>query len=151
MRDVLVFEVAGQRYGLFAREVREVLRAAAITSLPEAPAVVEGILNVRGAVLPVYDLRARFGLPARALDPDEHFIVADAGARRVVVRVDRTLELAAVPEDGWQETPFTLPGGAGAAGVAALEEGLVLIHDLAAFLTEAEAASLDAALLVHPS
>jgi purine-binding chemotaxis protein CheW len=63
--QVLVFEVAGRRYGLPADDVQELLRAVSIVPLPRAPAVVEGVINLRGKVVPVLDVRGRFRLPAR--------------------------------------------------------------------------------------
>src|SRR5881296_2430916 len=78
-REVLVFEVGGQKYALPTADVRELVRAVAITPLPAAPAVIEGVVDVRGRVLPVLDVRARFRLPPKALDPSDHFIVASAG------------------------------------------------------------------------
>jgi purine-binding chemotaxis protein CheW len=126
--------------------VRELVRAVAITPLPHAPSVIEGVVDVRGCVLPVLDVRARFGLPARPLDPSDHFIVASAGPRGVILRVDRATHLALVDEASVQ-TPQTLgPSAIYVAGVAKLEGGLVLIHDLTTFLSAAEAASLDEAL-----
>ena len=145
-REILVFEVAGQRYGLPLVDVLELVRAVAITPLPDAPGVIEGVVNVRGRVLPVLDVRARFRLPARPLDPSDHFIVASAGSRGVILRVDRATQLALVDE-GAVQPPETLgPGANYVAGVARLDDGLVLIHDLATFLSAAEAASLDGAL-----
>lgn len=145
-REVLVFEIEGRRYGLPTADVREIIRAVAITPLPHAPAVIEGVVDVRGCVLPVLDVRARFSLPAKALDPSDHFIVASAGPRGVILRVDRATHLALV-DDALVQTPQTLgPGATYVAGVARLEGGLVLIHDLATFLSAAEAASLDEAL-----
>ena len=79
-------------------DVRELVRAVAITPLPNAPAVIEGVVNVRGRVLPVLDVRARFRLPAKPLDPSDHFIVASAGPRGVILRVDRATHLALVDE-----------------------------------------------------
>jgi purine-binding chemotaxis protein CheW len=145
-REVLVFEVGGQRYALPTADVRELVRAVAITPLPGAPAVIEGVVDVRGCVLAVLDVRARFRLPPKALDPSDHFIVASAGPRGVILRVDRATHLALVDEASVQ-LPETLgPGAAYLAGVARLEDGLVLIHDLTTFLSAAEAASLDEAL-----
>lgn len=146
LREVLVFEVAGQRYGLPTDDVRELVRAVAITPLPGAPAVIEGVVDVRGLVLPVLDVRARFRLPARALDPSDHFIVASAGPRGVILRVDRATHLALVDEDSVQAPETLGPSTAYVAGVARLEDGLVLIHDLTTFLSAAESASLDEAL-----
>ncbi len=145
-REVLVFEVAGQKYGLPTDDVRELVRAVAITPLPSAPAVIEGVVNVRGRVVPVLDLRARFHLPARALDPSDHFIVAAAGPRGVILRVDRATHLALI-EEACIQAPETLgPGVDYVAGVAKVDGGMVLIHDLSTFLSAAEAAGLDHAL-----
>lgn len=145
-REVLVFEVAGQHYGLPMVDVRELVRAVAITPLPNAPAVIEGVVNVRGRVLPVLDVRARFRLPAKSLDPSDHFIVASAGPRGVILRVDRATHLALVDEASIQPPQTLGPSATYVAGVAKLEDGLVLIHDLTTFLSAAEAASLDEAL-----
>ena len=145
-REVLVFEVAGRKYGLPTADVRELVRAVEITPLPSAPDVIEGVVNVRGQVLPVLDVRTRFRLPPKALDPSDHFIVASAGPRGVILRVDRATHLALVDERDIQ-APQTLGAGAEyVAGVAMLEDGMVLIHDLATFLSAAEASSLDLAL-----
>jgi purine-binding chemotaxis protein CheW len=144
--DVLVFELAGQRFGLPALIVREVVQAVAITPLPGAPPVVEGVINCRGRVLPVFDLRQRFHLPAKPLDPADHLIVADAGSRRVVVRVDQAVALETVALDELTETRALVPGCDHVAWIARQAEGLVLIHDLATFLTRAEADRLEAAL-----
>ena len=145
-REVLVFEAGGQRYGLPIVDVRELVRAVMITPLPNAPAVIEGVVNVRGLVLPVLNVRARFRLPARPLDPSDHFIVASAGPRRVILHVDGATHLALVDEASVQPPETLGPSGTYVAGVARLEDGLVLIHDLATFLSAAEAASLDEAL-----
>jgi purine-binding chemotaxis protein CheW len=145
-REVLVFEVEGQRYGLPTADVRELVRAVTITPLPNAPPVIEGVVNVRGRVLPVLDVRARFRLPAKALDPSDHFIVASAGPRGVILHVDGATHLALLDEASIQPSQTLGPSATCVAGVARLEDGLVLIHDLATFLSAAEAASLDEAL-----
>jgi len=145
-REVLVFELGGQRYGLPTLDVTELVRAVAITRLPGAPAFIEGVVNVRGRILPVLDIRARFHLPAKPLDPSDHFIVAWAGARGVILRVDRATHLALVDEASVQSARDLGPSATYVAGVAKLDGGLVLIHDLATFLSAAEAASLDEAL-----
>ena len=147
-REVLVFEVDAQRYALPIADVRELVRAVAITPLPDAPALIEGVVDVRGRILPVLDVRARFGLPARPVDPSDQFIVASAGARGVILRVDRATHLALVDEGALPSSPAAAPETAYMAGVARLEDGLVLIHDLATFLSTAEGESLDAALRV---
>jgi purine-binding chemotaxis protein CheW len=144
--ELLVFELAGVRYGIELTRVREVLRAVFITPLPDAPAVVEGIIEVRGEVVPVYDLRLRFGLPPRRLDPDEHIIVAWTGERRVALRCDRADWIERITPDMLRDAGAVALRGRQVAGVASLDGGLVLIHDPEAFLDEAERTALDEAL-----
>ncbi|HSK20858.1 MAG TPA: chemotaxis protein CheW [Longimicrobiales bacterium] len=147
--ELLVFELAGTRYALELRSVREVVRAVLIAPLPDAPAVIEGIVDVRGELVPVYDLRARFGLGARALDPDERLVVAWTGSRLAAFRCDRT-EWVEHVDPASIEPADSVPGtGRHIAGVARLPEGLVLIQQLDAFLEDAEAAVLDDALSAH--
>ena len=124
--------------------MRELVRAVAITPLPNAPALIEGVVNVRGRILPVLDVRARFRLPARPLDPSDHFIVAEAGGRGVILRVDRATHLAVVAAAA--AAPPSDPGALYGAGVATLDDGMVLVHDVGAFLSEAETLGLDAAM-----
>jgi purine-binding chemotaxis protein CheW len=149
-REVLLFTLEGQRYGLLSEDVRELVRAARLTPLPRAPAVVEGLLNLRGTLLPVLDLRRRFHHPSRPLSPMDHFIVARAGPREVVLRVDRAEGLRVLAPGEWDPAPRALPGLGTVAGAVKLEDGVVLVHDLAAFLSEAEALELDAALAAAP-
>jgi purine-binding chemotaxis protein CheW len=148
--DILVFEAGGQRYGLPAADVREVLRAAALTPLPAAPAVIEGVLNVRGAIVPVLDLRARFRLPPKDLEPSDHLIVATAGPRVVALHADRAVGLVRLAADQIEDARRLVPGAEYVAGVARLEDGVLLIHDLRTFLSASEAAALDDALRTGP-
>lgn len=145
-QEVLLFTLASQRYAVPSADVRELVRAARLTPLPRAPDVVEGLLNLRGELLPVLDLRRRFRLPPRPLSPSEHFIVTRAGHRTVVLRVDRAEGLLALEPDALDTTPQALPGVGYVAGALKLPDGLVLVHDLATFLSEAESLALDTAL-----
>src|SRR5688572_2599366 len=94
---VVRFELDGRAFGMLAQDVREILRAATVAPLPGAPSVVMGTLNVRGAVVPVYDIRSRFSLSSRPVRADDHLVLADAG-RPVVIAVDRVDGLAEVTE-----------------------------------------------------
>lgn len=154
MVDLLVFELASQRFGLPLSTVREVVRAVLPTPLPGAPPLVEGLIDVRGALAPVLDVRRRFGLPPRALEADQHFVLVAASvggrpARLVALRVDRAADLARVETVEPGELERTLPGAAHVAGVARLPDGLILIHDVARFLSAAEADALEEAMREH--
>jgi purine-binding chemotaxis protein CheW len=148
---IVVCRIEAVRYGVRAADVEEIVRAAAVTPLPGAPAVILGLLNLRGAPVPVLDARRRFGHPARALHPDEQFVVARAGgmgaaARRVALRVDGAEALVEVPAGAIEDPRRHVATAAHVEGVVALDDGLLLIHDVARFLARAEAESLDAAL-----
>ena len=143
--DALLFELAGARMALVAGLVSEVVRAVEIEPLPQAPPVVSGVINVRGALTPVIDLRRRLGLATKPLSPHDHFIVADCGSRRVALHVDRALdllpihELAIEPLAEEAASPYV-------AGALALPDGVLVICDLAAFLSASEATTLNLAL-----
>mgnify|MGYP005846691085 CR=1 FL=1 len=143
---LLVFEIDGRRHALRLADVREVLPAATVTPLPAAPAIVEGVLALRGEAVPVFAARERLGLPARSLEPSDHYVVAWDGRRTVALRVDRADGLRSVPADEIRAVGELTPASGPAVGAAALSDGLVLIHDLRRFLTAAEADSLDRAL-----
>jgi len=143
---ILIFELGGMRLGLPSADVRELHRAVAPVVLPKPPPMIEGIINVRGSIVPVLDVRARFRLPPSAPSHTDHMILAHAGERLVALRVDRALDVVHVdpqqlegPEAAWKEV-------ARVAGVAKLHDGLVLIQDLATFLDAAERETLDDAV-----
>jgi len=144
----LVFQVAGQRYGLPACEVREIVRAVNPVRLPKAPLIVEGVINIRGSIIPVLDIRTRFRLPAKSLEPTDQFVVAWAGERTVALRVDRVIDLVPLRPADLEEARGVVPGVEYVSWVAKLPDDLVLIHDLRTFLSRAETAELAEALSV---
>lgn len=144
--NLLVFSLGDQRFALPVSVVHETLAAVAITPLPAAPAVVSGVIDVRGEVVPVYDLHVRFGRPPRPVRISEHFVLADAGKRLVALRVDRVLELVEVPAHDVASARPDDSRMKHVAGIVRLPDGLALLQDLSAFLSQAEAESLDLAL-----
>jgi purine-binding chemotaxis protein CheW len=149
--EVLVFEIGGQRYALPAADVREIVRAVAITPLPRAPAIVEGVINFRGRIVPVLDLRSRFRLPAKPLEPTDHLIIAWSGERIGALRVDHATELIRLDPAAVEEAKAVVPGVEYVAWVAKRSEDLVLIHDLRTLLSRAETAALAEALPDSPA
>src|SRR5262249_46332656 len=114
--------------------------------LPRAPDVIEGVINVRGGVIPVLDIRGRFRLPAKPLEPADHFVIAQIGERRVALRVDRALDLVQLAATDLEEARGLVPGVEYVTWVAKRPDDLVLIHDLRTFLSRAESAALADAL-----
>jgi purine-binding chemotaxis protein CheW len=145
---LLTFELDAQRFGLPMADVREVVRVAAFVPLPKAPQVIEGVLNFRGSAVPVLDIRARFGLPSRAVRTSDHLVVARAGDRTAAIRVDRVADLIEAAAKDIEDVAAVTPARGYVSGVLKLPGDLILIHDLATFLSAAEAADLDRALEV---
>lgn len=144
--QLLTFELSDRLFALPARLVREVARTVALASLPKAPPIVEGVINVRGALVPVLDIRQRFGLPSRPITLDQHLIIAHTGPRLVALRVDRALDLVVVDKDVIETAALVAPGVEYVAGIAKVADGLLVIHDLEAFLAFDEAREVDAAV-----
>jgi purine-binding chemotaxis protein CheW len=144
--EVVVFRLDGRRYGVPAADVQEVVRAVLPTPLPGAPDVVEGVIDLRGRILPVFDLRRRFRLPRRDVIPTDHLLVARFGERRAVLRVDRVDGLVCVAAADVEEARGVVPGAEYISWLARLPEELVLVHDLRTFLSRSEAEILDGVL-----
>jgi purine-binding chemotaxis protein CheW len=140
---LLTFDIWHERFGMALADVREVVRAVSIARLPKAPLVVEGVVNVRGSIVPALDIRARFNLPPKAVEPSDHLVIAFAKRRLVAIRVDRVTDLMLLARTDIEDLALAVPGSDLVAGVAKLHDGLLLIHDLATFLSVTEAAALD--------
>jgi purine-binding chemotaxis protein CheW len=147
--DLVVFGIDDRRYALPATDVCEILRAVTIVPLPHAPRTIEGLIDVRGALVPVLDVRARFQHPPREPVHTDHLILARAGSRLVAIRADRALDVMHVEPGAVASTGAVAPDAGGIAGAARLADGLVLLHDLPAFLTAADDASLDTAMALR--
>ena len=129
-RVTLVFELAGRRFGLPASDVQELVRIVTITPLPTGSGPIEGVINLRGEIVPVFDLRARLGLPARAVDVHESLVILCVDGQATAIRVDRPLELATLSDGDVEPTSAFAgePGGV-SPGVAKLPEGLAILLD----------------------
>ncbi len=146
MTAFLRVRLGGGIVGIPAIAVQEIVRAVAISALPGAPPIIEGAVNVRGRIVPVVDLRRRLALPARTLDPDEFLVVLGIGDRHIALRVDDVDDVVEVPDDSVESSESLSPALRGLAGISARADGVLVIHDPAAFISQAETEQLDAAL-----
>lgn len=144
--SLLSLEIGKKCVAVVPSAVLEVVRAVAISPLPKAPEIVEGVINFRGTLAPVLDIRRRFDIPPRPLAPEQHFVVVHAGRRTVVLRVDRALGLVEVDEAAIESARSIAPGAVYISGIAKLPDGLLVIHDLESFLSLDEAERVDAAI-----
>jgi len=145
-RELLLFDLGGRSYAVPSSDVVELVRAVAVRSLPTGPRVVAGVMNLRGRLVPVFDLLIRFEMPSPPLEPTEQFIVARAGERLVAVRTDRATRLVNVPASDIEEAAGVVSGTRYLSGIVKLPDGIALIHDLGALPSEAEGATLDRAM-----
>jgi purine-binding chemotaxis protein CheW len=144
--DILVFAVEFDRYALRASDVEQVVRSVAITELPGAPLVVEGVVDLHGTIVPVLDLRRRFGLPQRPVSLSDLLIVVSTGSRRIALRTDGGASIRKIDPAALGRAGDSLAQSRYVAGLAKLPDGIIIIHDLANFLSEAESDSLTKAL-----
>ncbi|NLG60860.1 MAG: chemotaxis protein CheW [Candidatus Cloacimonetes bacterium] len=144
--EVLRFDVGDLRCAVPLSHVREVQRAVAVTPLPGAPEIVDGVIDVRGEVVPVIDLGRRFGLPRRPLRASQSMVLVWTGERLVALRADRVHWLEELAPDAVVNASRLTRGPLELAGVARTTDGLVLLQDPEALLRQAESETLDAAL-----
>lgn len=140
------FSLDQQRYALYLSAVERVVPAAEVTPLPKAPEIVLGVLNAGGRIIPVVNIRRRFRLPEREIDLRDQLIIAHSGKRPVALVVDSVTGIAEVADEQVTAADRILPGLEQVEGVARLEDGLMLIHDLGKFLSLDEEQELGAAL-----
>lgn len=145
---LLVFSLDGGKYAVDFRTVETVLRAVAVTRLPNAPEIVMGVFSLRGRIIPVLDIRQRFGLAVRAIDPGDCLIVAKTSRFSVALSAEAMLGVSEDP--GPSIAPESiLPGLRHVRGVKRVGADLILIQDLDGFLSLDEEGILEGALEQH--
>ncbi len=101
----LTFGLAGEEYGLEILKVREIFGLMDITAVPQTPHFVKGVINLRGKVIPVVDLRLKFGLDEAERTEETCIIVVDLGTVETGIIVDRVSEVLDIAADSIDETP----------------------------------------------
>ncbi len=133
--DIVVFNLDGCRYALDVWSVERVIRVVEVTPLPNAPEVVIGVINVAGRIIPVVNVRQRFGLPEREIALSDDLIVARTSRRIVALIVDTVVDIMKVSDPRVVPARDVLPGLDYVDGVLGLADGIILIHDLDKFLS----------------
>jgi len=144
-RQLVVFELANEHYGVDIAAVESIIKMQPITAVPQAPAFVEGITNLRGSVLPVMDLRKRFGLSGReqkteSTRDEKRIVVVSMDGMKIGMIVDAVSEVLRVQEDTIEPPPpmVTTINSAFITGIAKVGERLIILLDLAKILTVSE-------------
>jgi purine-binding chemotaxis protein CheW len=141
----VVFTLDGQ-YALHLDIVERVVRAAEITPLPRSPDIVLGVINVQGIILPVVNVRRRFRLTEREMEPTDRLIIANSPRRRMALLVDSVTGVVERAEDDVVPAEAIVPRTEYVEGVTKLDDDILLIHDLDSFLSLDEERVLDDAL-----
>jgi purine-binding chemotaxis protein CheW len=148
--QLVTFKVGGEEFGLDVFSVHEILRWQGVTPVPRAPAFVEGVLDVRGAVVPVIDLRRRFEVREYGHDDETRIVLVEFGGERLGLVVDSVTEVLRAPETAISAPPAYIKGLAAefVRGIVRLEGRLVILLDLDRILSSEERIALDSADLV---
>lgn len=143
-QQLVVFDLAGEHYGVDIAAVEGIIKMQAITAVPHAPAFVEGVTNLRGKVLPVIDLRKRFGLAQGQATKDSRIVVVEMAGQTVGMVVDGVSEVLRISTEAIEPpSPIvTTVDSAFIRGIAKVGERLVILLDLGKVLTVEESASL---------
>jgi purine-binding chemotaxis protein CheW len=132
-RQIVTFRVEDRSFGIDVRLVREIKGWQATTPLPHTPPHVVGVINLRGVILAIYDLRARIGLGPTTPTPAHVVLVADVGERPVGLLVDTVSDIINVPAEAIRPAP-DVGGEAGESAaiecLAVLDEGIVALLKL---------------------
>ena len=139
-KQLVVFDLADEAYGVDISSVREIIRMQEITRVPRAPDYVEGVINLRGRVIPVVDLRKRFGFTVTEWTKDTRIVVIDIGKQDIGVVVDAVNEVLRLSA-GAVEPPssvITTSESEYLVGIAKLESRLIILLDLEQALSAME-------------
>jgi len=101
----LTFSLAGEEYGLEILKVREIIGMMEITSVPRTPEYIKGVINLRGKVIPVVDLRLKFGIQEAEHTDETCVIVVDVGGVEMGIIVDKVSEVLDIKADEIEDTP----------------------------------------------
>ena len=143
--QLVTFHVGDEEFGVDILEVREINRMMDITRVPHAPEFVEGVINLRGQVIPVVDLRTRFRLGAVEHDKHTRIVVVELREMVVGFLVDSVSEVLRVPREHI-EPPPPIVGSIGSEylqGVIKLEDRLLILLDLHKLLSGGETRELE--------
>jgi purine-binding chemotaxis protein CheW len=145
-QQLVIFELANEFYGINIAVVESIIKMQAITQLPQTPAYVKGVTNLRGSVLPVIDLRTRFALEAKEDTRQTRIIIVTMGNIKVGVVVDGVSEVLRVSDELIEPLPpmVNSVNSVFLKGIVRLEDRLIILLELSKVLNLEEQLSLEA-------
>ena len=143
--QLVTFVVGTEEFAVPILSVQEINRMMQITRVPQSPAFVEGVINLRGKIIPVVDLRKRFGIGVEGDNADNRIIVVEVSGRVIGFTVDRVNEVLRIPS-GIVEPPPAMVCGIDSEyvqGVGKLEDRLLILLDIGRLFGAGELAMTD--------
>ena len=130
--QLATFSLGNEEFGVDILKIQEIIRFMDITRVPRAPHFVEGVINLRGKVIPIIDMRKRFGMEPRTHDKDTRIIVIEACEMVVGFIVDAVSEVLRISTDTVENPPSIVAGmdSEYISGVGKLEDRLLILLDL---------------------
>lgn len=130
--QLVTFSIGEEEFGVNILKVQEIIRTMEITKVPRAPQFVEGVINLRGKVIPIIDLRSRFGLASIPEDKDTRIIVIEINNIIVGFVVDAVSEVLRIPATTVEAPPPVVAGVDSdyISGVGKLKDRLLIMLDL---------------------
>jgi purine-binding chemotaxis protein CheW len=140
LMQLVTFSIGEEEFGVDILKVQEIIRMMEITKVPRAPDFVEGVINLRGKVIPIIDLRKRFGLSTRDHDKHTRIIVIEINNMIVGFVVDSVSEVLRIPSNTVEPPPPVVSGleSEYISGVGKLEDRLLILLDLDRLLSGEE-------------
>lgn len=147
--QLVTFRLGNEEFSLDILKVQEIIRHMELTRVPRTPDFVDGVINLRGRVIPVLDLRKRFGLPAEDKTNETRIIVVDVDDRTVGLKVDAVSEVLRIPSDTVEPPPAIVTGAESEyiKGVGKLDGRLLILLDVAKILSRSERDALGVVVL----
>lgn len=144
-RQLVVFKLDKEEYGVEIMQVQEISPYQKPTKVPNSPSFVDGIINLRGEVIPVVNLKKRFNTPETEITELTRLIVVNSGSRRTGFVVDDASEVITVPDEDIEEAPPMITGAERRyiKGVGKIGSRILIVLDLHKIFTEEEEGQLE--------
>lgn len=130
--QVVSFRIGTEEYAIEIQKVKEIILLEGVTQVPQVPDYIEGVLNLRGLVIPIFDLRKRFGLPNITRTEHSRIVVTRLEGRLAGIIVDAVSQVMKLPHASIQKPPETIAHYAGnyLQGVGKIENRMLLLLDI---------------------
>ena len=150
--QIACFRLGEDLYAADIMRIKEIIRPQKLTSLPKSPAFVEGVLNLRGTVIPVIDLRKRFDFPVASHDKNTRLLIVAVGRQLLGLEVDEVTEVITLHVKDIKPPPQVVNGVSAEylVGVCLVKDSLIMLLNLDKILTDRESSELTTLAVASP-